>query len=756
MTKSSVAFVVLLIIALFAALVSSQAFCGGAGYDVTAASQYDLVLLNQGGWNWTVHPCGMITTNALCANETYGSMFCQTSGTTSWSASNYNTSVAAQARWLAITNGVQMSIETGEYCAAARAPREITIQFVCNTTATMPYLSSVTEPEVCWYQAVIQTSTACRATGATAQTGTIGASFWSTQCGGGVYDLTSMSNTDLYIDDNAFSYWIRPCGYVSNSSCANAGQTSFCQKYFPDPTSTPVDLSHWNNSVPQVWTVTDTGVSVNIHDGANCGGQVRQATINFVCNPYITKPRLSFVSEAQICEYVAVIQTPLVCNGRNAPEDGFCGGAGYDLTAIKGLDIQHIYNNYTWYFSPCDQVTVPTICQNKQSMLCQVSFGGAQYSVSSWNRTIAESATWLAISGGVQYSVATGDSCGGAGLREVTAQFICNQTAYAWVESIREPETCWYFIRIHTMYACDFEGTTAPHTPGSSYYDAVCGGDIYDFTNILSQGDLVLDTNTSSATQGYRYYLDLCGQVNFANCTNKPFGETMFCQVEKQPNGNVYSLANYNTSNPAIYTVNTNGVTMSVEDGQPCGGIPERRASIQIICDGTTPARLESVREPETCHYAAVVRGRCDYVQSSSSGAALPPVPRGSSSSSSGSSQTFRSSSSSVTVTVVPPAASSTAPASTGGAIIPPTDSSSSSSSLSGGAIAGIVIGVIAGVFILLAVIAVLCCGACGMGRLKKSSESNYGSGTGKFNEVQETSHVGDSQHGELEMEETA
>jgi len=275
----------------------------------------------------------------------------------------------------------------------------------------------------------------------------------------------------------------------------------------------------------------------------------------------------------------------------------------------------------------------------------------------------------MAITNGVQYSVQDGDFCGIGAPRENTVQFLCNQTATTpWFKSVTEVETCWYTAVVHTASACTPVSATGSHSVGSTYLDSVCGGEVYDLSALHNFGDLVLDTNTSSATIGYRYYLNICGNTLQANCSG--LQPTSFCQLGK-PNGNaVASLALLNATTMAQYTINSNGVTMAVQDGTPCGGIPFRQASIQIICDGSSPPTLVSVREVETCHYAATVRATCSLIAGSSSGGTLVA-------SSSSGATVAASSSSGATVAAssssgATPLASSSSGSDSGGVVPPP------------------------------------------------------------------------------------
>jgi hypothetical protein len=75
-------------------------------------------------------------------------MFCQEANATgtTYSLAVWNGSIADTATWMAITNGVQLYVQTGLLCAAAgNLPRDTAIQFICDRTATRPRFMNVTE-----------------------------------------------------------------------------------------------------------------------------------------------------------------------------------------------------------------------------------------------------------------------------------------------------------------------------------------------------------------------------------------------------------------------------------------------------------------------------------------------------------------------------------------------------------------------------------------------------------------------------------
>lgn len=651
-----------------------------------------------GEYTYWVHPCGAVaaSSDAQCANPEeapHGAMFCQRGADPlqTWVLSNYNETVARyQAKWYAVENGVTMEVSNGDVCGAVGGYfRTSTIEFHCAPDAIEPVFVAVSEPETCWYKAVINTASACTAQGAT-MSNVVGSSFYSSQCGAGLFDFTSLQERDMHYDGPGFDYWIRMCAYVTNSNCSAIQPTSFCQKYDSED-AVPVDISDWNFQAPQLYTITSSGVDVIMREGDMCGGQPRRATYSLICNPRARRPFISFVSEYQTCHYRAVIQTSAVCTGTNNPARGYCGGAGYDLSGLQGADMTLVSNNYEWNLHPCGILSpwYTSACLDRESMFCQSRLDHtAHFSLATWNRNVSATATWIALENGVELYVAnSGESCGGI-IRDTTINFICNQSAIApWFKSVEEVETCWYVAEVHTEFACDHVSDTATGIPGSTYDSVECGGGYRDLSQIRDEpGDLFWDTDPASTDSGFRYYLEICGTVNNAACSSVQ--PTMFCQVNKNSQ-NAFSLANHAENTLQRYTINENGLTMSLQNGAPCGGFGNRSTQIQIVCDQNAyPAYVTSLREVETCHYVAVVHGRCR--------------------------------------------AGST----------PPTGStSSSSSSLSGGAIAGIVIGSLVGAIILCVVLFVFCFGA------GASSWRNKKGGR-RFDE-EESSH----QSEEMEME---
>lgn len=670
---------------------NAQTQCTGAGYDVTAAARDMSAQWNN--YTFWIHPCGTVTSDPYCVDSTeapYGAMFCQRGANPldTWVLGNYNETVARyQTKWYALPQGgVQMEIVNGDVCG--NRFRSTTVEFRCDQSATTSSFIAVSEPETCMYHAVIATSSACTPVGAT-KSNVVGSSFFSNECGGGYYNFDSLRNADIYYDGEGHDYWVRLCAYVSEPQCNAVQPTSFCQKRDNDPTA--YDLSDWSPTNPQLYTITPTGVDVMMREGDMCGGQPRRATYSLQCNRRAQKPWISFISEYQTCHYKAIIQTAAVCTGTNEPTRPYCGGAGYDLSGLQGADLYLLQDGYHYTLHPCGIISpwFTSDCLDQNSMFCQATTDHAvSWSLAQWDRNVSRQATWLAIENGVELYVGnTGGECGGV-VRDATINFICNRTAIQpWFASVREPSLCWYVATVHTEHACDSVGPTAENVPGASQWSSECGAGIYDLSQIRAEaGDLAWDSNVNSTTDGHKFFVEICGQVNAPECSGVQ--PTMLCQVDKGDSSHIYSIASYTPGMVKKHTINENGITIS-SLGAPCGGIANRTTDIQIVCDGAQPAYISSLREIETCHYVAVVHGRCR---------------RG----------------------------------------VTPTFDESSKSKLSGGAIAGIVIGSIVGALILLAILFFFCCAS---GSRSFSSKK----GSTRFDEEEPSAH-----QSEMEMGETA
>ena len=311
-----------------------------------------------------------------------------------------------------------------------------------------------------------------------------------------------------------------------------------------------------------------------------------------------------------------------------------CSGAGYDLSSLAGQIYNYStpvvggQNNYTYIVSPCGSIP---LCGN--SSFCQYVDYAAYYPLQVFNSSV--SVEWLAVSGGVSQIVQDGSFCGAINAyRATTIFFQCNASATtAVLTGVQETETCHYSATLQTAAACQATSTTGANGVGSSFESSICGGGLYDLSSL--EVDLYLDSNVSSSTYGFKYWLRLCGAVTNSSCSSFP--SAMACQTDKDSPPDVYELAYLNASIPGVYTINSYGLTMQLQDGTSCGADGPRALTVNLVCSpsATTPA-LTAFAEFEVCHYQADVTTSavCGAATAGSSSGTAAVVSAGSSSSS--------------------------------------------------------------------------------------------------------------------------
>ena len=178
-----------------------------------------------------------------------------------------------------------------EYRVRAQGfPRTTQIRYICNTTATTPAISSVGQVQACQYTIDIQTSSVCNVPISQA----VGSTFISDTCGGGAYNLSSISASDIssLVDSNSATLSIDPCGVVRTPSCSGLSNPSVCYVYVNgggsyllaeyDPVHAPITYTILPNGLQQTW-----------RDGAYCGNNdntLRVVNVNYLCSSTATTP----------------------------------------------------------------------------------------------------------------------------------------------------------------------------------------------------------------------------------------------------------------------------------------------------------------------------------------------------------------------------------------------------------------------------------------------------------------------------------
>lgn len=274
--------------------------CRGAGYDFTSLMSQTLIL-DAGQYRWAIKPCGVIAQTGLCDG-----MFCQNTTTIARHDPNWQ----GTSWWQLPTGGVVQATENGVFCG--NSARRAEINWMCNATATTPIFRSVTEPNTCRYVAVVETVLACNPTGSTGEDRDgVGDDFVSPICGGGVYDISSLTTTDIRADNRGnFNYTIRLCGQVSNPGCSAVQPASICQQGTAN--SNVFKLAD-HTAQPSLYSVNEDGMNITSFTGTPCGSVPRTSIVKLVCAPSATSPVVIYNSEPISCLYLFIINTNAVC-----------------------------------------------------------------------------------------------------------------------------------------------------------------------------------------------------------------------------------------------------------------------------------------------------------------------------------------------------------------------------------------------------------------------------------------------------------
>ena len=129
----------------------------------------------------------------------------------------------------------------------------------------------------------------------------------STQCGGGIYDLSALAASDITYATGNTTYFIRLCGQVSGTQrCAQnaSAQAQVCQvDNTGSGTGYPLSL-YQPYAYPTVYQYNGNGLSQLVQDGSRCGGaeEERMTNITLVCSQSATTPVVQYVNEAPTCQ----------------------------------------------------------------------------------------------------------------------------------------------------------------------------------------------------------------------------------------------------------------------------------------------------------------------------------------------------------------------------------------------------------------------------------------------------------------------
>lgn len=283
--------------------------CISAGYDMSSTA-IDLSLI-QGDSVYYLRPCGTLSARAspLCANPStnpYGSSFCKVIEGVSTMSKNiaiYNSSNSIT--WMSTSNGAQYTVQLSS-CDGLSNPiiSALTVEFVCNVSATRPWFASVSSL-TCVYYATIHTDTACVPTHPLSQY-TVGSVYRDNLCGG-AFDLSQLiGRGDLVYQNLNYSdqFLLNICGRIISADCSDVQPTSFCiaaPKY-----SHVVSLGYYDPNQLHTYRIESDGLMLLLPYMGGLSCYNAEITIRIICDG-TTPPQFVRVDEKR-CVVSAIVR----------------------------------------------------------------------------------------------------------------------------------------------------------------------------------------------------------------------------------------------------------------------------------------------------------------------------------------------------------------------------------------------------------------------------------------------------------------
>ena len=354
---------------------------------------------------------------------------------------------------------------------------------------------------------------------------------------------------------------------------------------------------------PVTYTQISNGLTQYYMDGAYNGGYPRAVNITYTCSAAATTPYITSYDNQQVITpgisgnfvtlYQVAVTTAAVCG---APfQSRTCGTSVYNLTSLVGNVISYVdAAGVQYWVAPCGQVDVVEAA-GCTGQVCQNGYILSYYTPSV--------TTWIPADNGVLAVTADGQSCGSYGPRVTTIRYTCNATATTpIISSVGEAPACKYTIVVQTSAVC---GIVPNHGLGSTFASDSCGGGAYDLTQLAPTTDIV-----GVVDGGNFVFINPCGAVRNASCNNLGASVCYAYSPLVVPPSNVYDLARYTpVQSPIQYTILSNGVMTTYQDGDYCGAqvnIP-RTVQISYVCSAAASTPTVTSYTSIGCQYNITV-----------------------------------------------------------------------------------------------------------------------------------------------------
>jgi len=630
--------------------------CSINGYDLSPIAGVDLYGLG-GGLQYVFRLCGSVSdincspgsqlcrfgsTPSTCAASTQTHLFTNASQSFGFISNNSSLGLALTAVGANsfCANGGNMTVNIRLLCGGSVIPNRIDtittatsavgVGCQCSTTITITTLLACPAYNNATYSAPV-TPTLPSATGVNCHAGQFG------------IDLSSQFTGDIsYRDSSSNIYKINLCQPVRYAPCNKYGIDGAAALACVAPICFNVSATSllYSYQTP-TWSYTNqidssAGYSMfsYLPSSTTCGIVVR-----LVCNVNSSVPVVvSFIQDPS-CLYNFFISTSLVCATESSSlaltrprcSSGCCG-LGYDFSSLQYDIFGWDSGNTPYVLHMCGVVNSTSNCRG--TMVCQqptcnsrspylVSYFVGQTNTISWSFV-----NGLDFVQGVRMLAVSGQTCG-AYHRASNILFLCDpRAAHPRVMSVAEKSTCVYTATVYTSLVCPSPaylgggsniGVANYTSAGSvSVIDPVypvrlpgCYFDGYDFSKLTTY-------DFYTVYDSYVFVSRVCGAVTDPVCNKfSSTSNSSVCQLYTSC-GSV--SGSYRVSNWNPYLVEwryptgnwLDGLQLSVQTGDTCGGDVPRMIRWHFVCDPTAYSIFDTSVVEEAgqsiCHYDFTIR----------------------------------------------------------------------------------------------------------------------------------------------------
>ena len=460
----------------------------------------DLALTDTNGMVYTYNPCTYVT-SAVCLHP--GAVqFCQQYSpplSYSWTPAYYtpgNTAIF----YYTSAQGLLASYEAnGDTCTqvSPSVPRSVQVTYVCDPSVRGLRLQSVADAatqtqatnQTCRFTLVVATSAVCSTSSSSSSPALSLSSSSSTAVAASASSSTAirpvvsicnltggLSFPDMSLVTGGMVYTYNPCTAVTSSVCLHPGAVQFCQQYSP-PLSYSWTAAYFASGNPSTtWSLSAQGALTSaVANGDSCAqlnpSVPRSVVVTYVCDPTVSVSASQLVSvvdavtlsaaTSTTCHFAIQVVTRAACT--QAPS--ICPSLPSSFTPDLALTDT---NGMVYTYNPCTYVTSAVCLHPGAVQFCQQYSPPLSYSWTPAYYTPGNTAIFYYTSaqGLLASYEANGDTCTQVSPsvpRSVQVTYVCDPSvrglrlqsvADAATQTQATNQTCRFTLVVHTVTVC--------------------------------------------------------------------------------------------------------------------------------------------------------------------------------------------------------------------------------------------------------------------------------------------------------------